>query len=191
MSRNVIRSIVLIVLLFTLSHAAFGQFGIRTGLKAGYNSSSMTGDVPNDAERLHSISGGLGMELNLMVIAVQADLLYSPKGYVVDGNDIRLNYLSLPVVAKIKFFPVIIHPYILGGIEYNHLLSAKADGNDIKDDLASSDFSGVAGAGLEFSLFGKAVYAEVRYIHGLSNISKIEGTELNNRTYQMLFGMLF
>ncbi|MBN2415888.1 PorT family protein [bacterium] len=174
-----------------LTRTASAQLGVRAGIKGGYNSSIVAGDDVNGAERLQGITGGLSLEMNLLIIALQADAMYSPRGASVNGEDLRLTYFSLPVVAKIKFFPLLVHPYLLGGPEFNFLLSAKADGNDIKNTLKSQSISAVAGAGLEFSLFGKSAYGEVRYCHGLTNISDVEGTELFDRTYQILFGFLF
>lgn len=174
-----------------MTQTASAQLGLRAGIKGGYNSSTLAGDDADGADRLQGITGGLSLEMNLLVLALQADAMYSPRGASFDGKDTRITYFSLPVVAKIKFFPLLVHPYLLAGPEFNFVMSAKADGNDIKDELKSQCMSAVVGAGVEFSLFGKSAYGEARYSHGLSNISDLDGVELYDRTYQILFGFLF
>ncbi len=179
------------VLLLVLVASAQAQFGIRTGIKAGYSWSDLTGDVPSGTEKLKKFTGGAALEMNLLLISVEADLLYSPRGVVnQDGSETNLNYLSIPVVAKLKLFPMLIHPYLLAGPEFSYLLSAKSNGTDIKDSVKGQDMGIVIGGGLEFSILGKAAYAEARYVYGLRNISTEESTTIRNRVTQIYFGFL-
>jgi len=192
MNIRTFKSLLAIALILAITQSAFSQFGFRTGLKGGYNSSNITGDISTGGKRLQSFTGGVSVEFNILILAFQADILYSPKGIILkDGTEIKLNYLSVPLVAKLRFFPLIIHPYILGGVEYSSLLSAKADGHDMKNEFSKKDFSVVTGVGLEFSVFGKALYSEIRYVHGLKNINNIPKDNLKNNTYQLLLGVLF
>jgi hypothetical protein len=182
---------VIITLLLTVP-SAFSQLGTRVGLKVGYNWSQLAGDNLDDVEALKSFTGGFGLEMDMLLISLQVDLMYSPRGAILaDGGEVKVTYISMPVVVKKKFFPVGIHPYILGGLEFAYLLSAKHDGNNIKDHIRKDDLGIVGGVGLEFSLLRKSVYIEGRYYYGLGNInSDDQFFETTNRTYQFLLGIL-
>lgn len=184
---------VVILSFFLVSHAAFGQLGIRKGIKVGYNWATLSGDDLNGVESRKSIAGGGSLEFNLLgLLAFQVDVLYSPRGTSIqNGVETKLNYISIPIVLKQKFFPVGIHPYIMGGPEFNYLLSAKTDDIDIKDQIKSQDLVIVIGGGLEFSLLGNSAYIEGRYSYGLNDIGKQTQFNSKNRVSQIFFGFLF
>jgi hypothetical protein len=184
---------VVILSFLLLSNLAFGQLGIRKGIKVGYNWATLSGDDLNGVESRKSIAGGGSLEFNLLgLLAFQVDVLYSPRGASIQNvGEKKLNYISIPIVLKQKFFPVGIHPYIMGGPEFNYLLSAKTDGTDIKDNTKSQDLAIVIGAGLEFSLLGNSAYIEGRYSHGLNDIGKQTQSDSKNRVSQIFFGFLF
>lgn len=181
---------VVILSFFLVSNVAFGQLGIRKGIKVGYNLATLSGD---DLETRKAIAGGGSLEFNLLgLLAFQVDVLYSPRGASIqNGVETKLNYISIPIVLKQKFFPVGIHPYILGGPEFNYLISAKRDGTDIKDNTKSQDLAIVIGGGLEFSLLGNSAYIEGRYSYGLNDIGKQTQSDSKNRVSQIFFGFLF
>ena len=175
----------------------FAQFGIRKGIKAGYISSSVTGDLVKDIDVSSSkkLSYGVSLEASLLnLLHLQADVLYAPKGasYESELGDVDLDtkYLSIPVVLKKKFLPLTTHPYALVGLEYDILLSAKMDEKDVKEDFKSKDQNLVLGAGLELSLLTFSGYIEGRYVYGLSDIQK-EGDSLKNKAVQVYIGILF
>lgn len=186
--------LIIIMLVIGLSQHSFGQLGFRKGIKAGYNFASISGDDMGATENLKGLTGGIAIEFSfLALLSFEADVLYSPRGVSLkDNGDIELKYISIPMVLKRKFFPVGVHPYIFGGPEFNFLLSAKADGTDIKDELTSEDLAFVIGGGIEFSLFGNSAYAEGRYSYGLNNLYKDRDLgEWKNRVGQIFFGILF
>lgn len=184
---------VVVFLCVCVGTAAFGQFGIRKGLKLGYGWSTLSGDDLDDVESRQTITGGVGVEFRLLgFLACEVDVLYSSRGASYQDSETRLTYLSFPVVLKRKFFPVGVHPYLLVGPDFSLLLSAKTDDTDIKDQIKSQDWGVVMGGGLEFSVLGKSGYVEGRYSYGLNNIYE-EGTDISakNRTYQVFVGFLF
>ena len=181
------------IALFATHTLAWGQLGMRTGVKAGYGWATLSGDNVSDVESRKVLMGGLSLELSVLgLLNVQADLMYSPRGAQTPaGEKTELTYLSIPVVLKMKFLPVGIHPYILAGPELGFLISAKAAGHDIKDDCKSQDLGIVGGVGLEFSLLGKSVMVEARYYYGLNSINKDDAVSVKNRVSQILVGLLF
>ena len=194
MKRKTFLFLVSLMTILIVNGNAFGQLGLRKGIKIGYNLATVTGDHLNGVESRKSFAGGIGIEFNFIgLLSFQVDALYSPKGYISSDNTVTsLNYISVPMVLKKKFFPVGLHPYILGGAEFNFLLSAKTAGTDIKDQLTSEDLAFVIGGGLEFSFLRKSAYLEGRYSYGLNNINKnAEQGESKNRVTQIFFGFLF
>ncbi len=195
MKKNSLMIWILVLLLIVSVSTAHAQIGLRKGIKVGSNWANLSNVNVKDSESLQALTFGFGLELRILnLLAVQADLLYSPKGVTVAGDDTKLKYFSVPVVLKKFFFPVGIHPYIFGGPEFSFLLSAKADGEDIKEYIKSGDTGIVIGGGIEFSLLGKSAYAEGRYLFGLSEIIEsdyplIEGAK--NKVAQIYFGILF
>ena len=192
MKRRIICCSVILLSILIAGSTAFGQLGFRKGIKVGYNWASISGDV-EDTESRKAITGGIAVEFNLLTLfSFELDVLYSPRGASFQGTETKLNYISVPMVLKKKFIPVGIHPYILGGPEFNFLISAKADDEDVKDSFTSEDLVFVVGAGLEFSFLGKSAYVETRYSYGLNNINRdAEAGEAKNRVSQVYFGVLF
>ena len=186
--------LLIFVLLMSVSTAQ-AQIGFRKGIKVGSNWATISNVDLDEVESLNALTFGFSLELKVLnLLAVQGDLLYSPKGVTVAGEDTKLNYFSIPVVLKKSFFPVGIHPYLLAGPEFSFLLSAKAAGENIKKQVKSGDTGIVIGGGIEFSFLGKSAYAEGRYSFGLSEIiesdvSLIEGAK--NKVAQIYFGILF
>jgi hypothetical protein len=174
-----------------LSATALGQGSFGKGIKVGQNLAMLSGsDMPSDTEYRTAITGGIAIEINILTfLHIEMDLLYSPRGLkIINGEEWRLNYLSLPVVIKKKFFPLGIHPYLLAGLEFNYLLSAKRGGENIKDDIVKQDMCILIGGGIEFSLFGKGVHAEGRYSIGLDSVYENAEKSAYHRVAQVLFG---
>ena len=192
MKKKVVTAATIVLLIF--SATAHAQLGIRTGLKAGKTWSHLGGDQGLD-NKLEAYSAGFSMELNLMVISFQADLLYTKKGGVImdaEGpEDFTLTCLSVPCLAKLSFFPLVVHPYVVAGLEFNILLSADRDGNDVKDQLSTQTLAAVVGCGVEFSVLGKGAYVEARYSYGLKSIYTEGDTAVKNRSAQVFLGVLF
>jgi hypothetical protein len=184
--------LLLLIICFLLWHAAYGQFGINTGFKGGFNWSVVRGDAVSDVESVKRFTGGVSLELDAFLLAIEIDLMYSPRGaQIPDVGEIRLDYLSIPIVVKKRFFPVGIHPFLVAGLEFGYLISAEQNDNSIKSQLRKDDLGMVIGGGLEFGLFGKAIYIEGRYFHALSRMNQDDQFfDVKNRTFQVLFGLL-
>lgn len=189
MKRPILRGAILSCLIFLMVPPAQGQL-VRKGLKLGYNFSSLTGDL-EDAETREGIAAGIALEFNLLVFALELDLLYSPQGALFpDGGKIQLDYLSIPILMKKRLFPVGIRPYVLAGPEFCLLLSEKTDDAAYEGEIRNQDLCAVIGAGIELALAGKAVYVEGRYSYGLSNIYEVGSQKIQNRVARLFIGVL-
>lgn len=149
------------------------------GLKGGMTSANIT-------EKFESVSVSLSSKIGFYAGAfadigvsenfgIQPELFYSLLGAKLKGTDgdpdasLDLGYINLPVLAKYKKdgFSAFLGPQI------GYLLSAKSksgsDTEDEKDQLKSTDFSGVIGVGYTLTNgFG----FDARYQLGFTNISK-------------------
>lgn len=194
-------SIITILMLFSVS--AYGQ-GFGWGIKGGVSSATValeTGGetVPTTTEALVGPVAGAFLSFDLVFLNLQVDALYAQKGYktkVADQDvDIKLNYLSIPAVAKFVLFPIAIKPYLAGGVEYSYLLSVDGGMFDLKkDDFSSSDFGLVAAAGIDLGLQVIDLNVDLRYIYGMNNVANIAdvpGVELKNQAFQITAGIQF
>ena len=169
------------------------------GFKGGYNYSSFNGEVAKD-NTLKGLSGfyvGALLELPLGdVLSLQPEVIYSRQGAAWEKdynvpilgkgslkNDLRLDYLNIPVMAKVNLGPL----FLQGGVQFGFLVgkpetSSTVNGRRIteevdKDAYASFDFG--VGAGLGVNL-NQHLFIEARYTHSLTNALDPDNNSLKN-----------
>ena len=191
------RKIALLIALtiFGLTQANAQNFGF----KGGYNYSSFNGDVAKD-NTLKGLSGfyvGALLELPLGdVISLQPEVIYSRQGAAWEKdynipilgkgslkNDLRLDYLNIPVMAKVNLGPL----FLQGGVQFGFLVgkpetSSTVNGRRVteeldKDAYASFDFGVGAGLGVNLS---EHFFIEARYTHSLTNALDPDNNSLKN-----------
>lgn len=112
------RTIFVLALFFLLSPSKISSQETHFGVKAGFNYSSIVGDLTDGITFRFSGHGGVFLEIEFSKkFAFQPELLYSSQGFrfssdlfAIDGNDppdgnkfrtnVQLNYLTVPLVAK-------------------------------------------------------------------------------------------
>jgi len=193
---------ILIAAIFLLSIQSQAQIGLHVG----YNFSKLSGiTVPTgvDETYLSSFTAGAFYDKGLIpLLGVRIGLMYSPKGsHLESGDDYSkniLNYLELPVLAKVKLGPL----YGLGGFYGAYALSGKSkysiagveesedldfDANDIK----RMDFGMKFGLGLQFGLGPVHIFAQGDYSFGLNNLNDSGiGNEIKNNVIGVSAGVL-
>ena len=169
------------------------------GFKGGYNYSSFNGEVTKD-NSLKGLSGfyvGALLELPLGdVISLQPEVIYSRQGAawekdynvpiwgkVALKNDLRLDYLNIPIMAKVNLGPL----FLQGGVQFGFLVGKPETSNTIngrrvtekvdKDAYASFDFGVGAGLGVNLS---QHFFVEARYTHSLTNALDPNNNSLKN-----------
>lgn len=156
------------VMAFALGNAQETRFGIKGGLNI---SNVVGGDVDNTKSLVGFHVGGLAEIHVVEKFFIQPELLFSAQGTKFDGplgadGDIKLNYLNIPVLAK--YYIVDDKFSVEAGPQLGVLLSAKAEGEDIKDFTRSVDFGFNIGAGYNFT---DNLSVGLRYTIGLSPLS--------------------
>ena len=179
------------------------------GVKAGYNYSTFSGET-SSLSTIEGLSGfyiGGLVELPISdVLSIQPELIFSRQGVAlrqgleksgiridINNADIRLDYLNIPVMAKVNLGPL----FLQGGVQFGFLVS-KPKVNRLtntslftlldKDSYNSFDFG--VGAGLGFN-FNRRFFAEARYTHSLTNVFdpnddyfKASGIGSNNNNFK-------
>jgi hypothetical protein len=144
----------------------------KYGIKAGVNfaSNKITSSAITQSGSLTGLTAGVYGTFALSEsFGIQPELLYSEMGgkFSSENINIKLNYLSIPVLAKYSFGTSGFSA--LAGPQIGLLLSAKEGSTDVKSYFNSTDFSAVIGA--EYALT-KMFNVSARYQAGLSNIAK-------------------
>jgi len=183
-----------ILVSLSFSTQASAQLGIRKGIKVGYTSATLAGDgITVNVDPIKSLTGGVCLEFNMLIFSLEGDILYEKLGADFGAAGIEeIKYISIPLLIKKKFLPMLVHPYIMGGPEFNYLISAKDNGVDVKENLNSQDMCLTFGAGVEFSFLGKSAFGELRYSYGLNNLAKDSSLpSVRNRVGHIMVGILF
>ena len=176
------------IILSAIAVMAFGftnAQGVKFGAKAALNIANLTGDV-DDASSLTAFQVGAFAEFKVSEkFAVQPELMYSAQGADSDGEKLNLNYINIPVMAKFyvaKSFNLEVGPQI------GFLVSAKSEGEDIKDFVSSTDFGLNFGAGYDFT---ENLSAGLRYNLGLSNVNEEGDGSIKNSVFSVSLGYKF
>lgn len=199
-----------IVLLIIMAVCGLSQVrGQDFGVKAGYNYSTFSGET-SPLSTIEGLSGfyiGGLVELPISnVLSIQPELIFSRQGVAlrqeikgfgfnvsINNADIRLDYLNIPVMAKVNLGPL----FLQGGVQFGFLVS-KPKVNRLpntslftlldKDSYNSFDFG--VGVGLGFN-FNRRFFAEARYTHSLTNVFdpnddyfKASGIGSNNNNFK-------
>ncbi|CAN1516369.1 Outer membrane protein beta-barrel domain containing protein [Flavobacteriaceae bacterium] len=170
------------VFAFSFANAQDTKYGVKGGL-------SMSSTSEEGASSLLAFHLGGFAEFKISdKFAVQPELLYSAQGAKFTGGNLNLNYINIPVMAKYYVADAF---SIEAGPQIGFLMSAKADGTDVKDGYNSTDFALNLGAGYNLN---ETMSLGLRYNMGLSNAVKdFEGvsTDSKNSSIQLSFGYKF
>ena len=159
------------------------------GVKAGYNYSTFSGET-SSISTIEGLSGfyiGGLVELPISnMLSIQPELIFSRQGVAlrqeikgfglnvsINNADIRLDYLNIPVMAKVNLGPL----FLQGGVQFGFLVGKPQVSRYItnvrvgtlldKDSYNSFDFG--VGVGLGFNL-NRRLFVEARYTHSLTNV---------------------
>lgn len=172
------KKILLILTLFISVSVAKAQ-GFNYGVKAGWNFSNVNSSAFN-SDFKHGFHAGVYANLSAVIIAVQPELLFSQKGFKNSNVDTRLNYIDIPVLVKLKVFPMI---SVDAGPQYSILVSKAteviANAPQTSPSYNNGELGGVVGMSLQVLRFG----ASARYCFGLQDLE--DNGHAKNRLFQV------
>ncbi|RDI09773.1 porin family protein [Flavobacterium sp. AG291] len=155
--------------------------GLEFGFKAGANFSNFSGDVNTDG--ITSWHAGAALELDLAILGVQVEGLFSSQGAKVEGvDDVNLDYISVPVLAKFYLIPSKLS--LTAGPQFSFLV------NDAKEAFDTKSFDTAASLGAELKIIG-GVFVQARYNIGLSNVNDDSDIKVKNNVFQLSAGYYF
>lgn len=181
------KRILSLAVLFCICLCASAGDVLSLGVKGGVNVSGLS---RSDFDNITTGHGGLFLRLRLGPVALQPEVLYSRLGADADisvtKDDIRFDYLLVPVMVKVYPMPLLGFNLQAGpqfGYLAHHTSTAKDD-FDIKD----SDLSINLGAGWDTRL---GLCFDARYCIGTSNVLSGDKFDVKNRCFMFSVGYAF
>ena len=173
----------IIIAVYGLSQVHAQNFGV----KAGYNYSTLSGET-SSISTIEGLSGfyiGGLVELPISnMLSIQPELIFSRQGVDLrqglknlsirtDTSEIRLDYLNIPVMAKVNLGPI----FLEGGVQFGFLVNKPKVDSYIanvylrnlldKDSYNFFDFGVGAGLGVKLN---QHFFVETRYTYSLTNV---------------------
>lgn len=170
--------------------------GVGIGIKGGLLFSTLDfGENDDFLTNRTGLIGGLFIGGNRGgLLGVEADILYARKGAGLSGAeaDLDVHMLEIPILLRVNAGSRSlggVSLYGLAGPAMDFRLKAEFGGVDIIDFTEGYDVNLVLGGGIEITRF----LAEVRYNHGLRNISRnfSASDEIKTRSWALLIGVRF
>lgn len=194
--------LVMFIAVFAISYQANAQLGV----KVGYNFAKTSGDIEDgySEKSLNNLHFGAFLEKDLIpLLDIRLGAEFSPKGSRVENGDyfdeLKINYLEIPVQAKVKLGPI----YALGGVygafalkgsyEFDDPLLGTGKDDDINFDdyeLKKFDYGMKFGAGVQVGLGPLHAFAQAEYSFGLQNLSKMDGVDVKNKVISVSAGVV-
>lgn len=153
---------------------------IKLGLKAGANFASING--ADDTDNITSFHAGAALELNLVpTFSIQAESLFNSVGAEVKtGEDINLDYISVPVMAKFYILPDRLS--LMAGPQFSFLI------DEAEQVYEANSFDMAAVGGVELRII-KGLFAQARYTIGLNDV--YDDFDSKNSVFQLSVGYMF
>ena len=152
------------------------------GSKGGVNFANLRG---NDADGFDGMTGfhvGLLTEFYILDrVTLQPELLSSVQGAKVDGDEYKINYVTLPIMAE---FDIDGSLSIHAGPQFSLLAGETKD--VVPAEAENFDF-GIA-AGLEYEIVG-GLFIQGRYVWGQKQV--FEDADVKNSVIQLSLGFYF
>lgn len=144
------------------------------GLKAGLNFSKFNDDK---AQSLGGFSGGGFLTYNLNEwLTLQPEIIFTMKGsklveqatgYLPVEFDIRLNYVEIPVLAKVQFFSDgTFRPHVFAGPFVSYLT----------ENIRQVDYGVAFGTGFHLNFESNALVFDLRYSLGMRDVVNLNTT---------------
>lgn len=172
------KKLLLTVFAACLVFAASAQF--KGGIKAGANLANIGGDDANDTDMLFAFHLGAYGQFGLSEkLTLQPELLYYGAGAKADDEELKINYISIPVMFKYNVGETL---NIQAGPQIGFL--AGTDPSELKDDLKGTDFGLNIGLGASFGKFS----VDGRYSLGLASIIDVDDVDVKNNVIQISLG---
>ena len=184
--------------------------GVKLALTSANQNYELFALPGNETDRRFGLAAGVFLEwFDLPLLSVITQVEYAQRGMnqevnltdtsgsVIGRGTIgnRLDYLSVPIMAKLRLDLGGVSPYALAGVRFDYLLGYSSDlgaFNPVYDSFDKSIMGGAAGAGIEIpDLLPVGLLAEVRYNFDLTDSYKTDLLKVSNNALDFWVGITF
>jgi len=170
------------------------DFGIKAG--ASFFKNDWSDNDGSEKTLIRPTFGAFALVNLTPAIAIQPELNYLTTGLWwedLGGKFVEAyGYLHIPVLVRARLMqqgPFV--PVVFAGPALGILLSAKWDGDDVKDLFKTTDFGLDVGVGGEIALNPMKLLIDVRYYLGLTNVYEDPEFSMKNRGFLVTAGLIF
>lgn len=157
------------------------EFKHRTGFDAGFYVQWLKKSSFNILTEFHYLQKGMKSE---QILTGQDGP--EPLGSFLVEN--RVDYLSVPILAKVSLRETTLQPYLVVGPGFDFLLSYDSDFfKAVYEKFSAVDVTANIGVGLQS---GQLLF-EARFSQGIRNAYQTESLQVKNRTFTALVGLTF
>lgn len=175
------KKLFIMAILLVAGSTSMNAQGLDFGVKAGANFAKLDGD-DFEGDNLTSFHVGALVEINVFEnFSVQPEVLYSSQGTKIEDEDIKLDYLSVPVLAK--FYLISDKLSLEAGPQFSFLVN-----DNIEEQFETKSFDFAAVGGLAFDVTNN-IFVQARYVTGLTDTSK--DAKITNQVIQLSVGLKF
>lgn len=175
------KKLFLAVSLLFIGATASNAQDLKFGAKVGANFSNLNGDEIK-GDNLTSFHVGALVEVNIFEnFSIQPELMYSSQGTEIENEKLKLDYVSIPVLAK--FYLITDKLSFEAGPQFSFLIN-----DDVKGQFEAKTFDFAAVGGLSYHLTS-VIFVQARYVAGLTYTSK--DASVTNRVFQLSAGLRF
>ena len=177
-----------------LKAATTFNFGIKAG--ASFANNLWSDDDGTEKTIVRPTFGAFALINITPTIAIQPELNYLVMGEwwdITDGTAIEeFTYLHIPVLLRVRLMKEgKVVPVVFAGPAVGILLSAKDEGDDVKEFFKSTDFGADLGVGAEIAFGEMKALLDLRYYLGLTNAFNGPVFSMKNRGFVLTAGLLF
>ena len=203
------KKIFLTILLFSATYliacAQFIGVGVRGGMNFANVSLNTSGSTPTpnaDGKLGYQAAGIVEFGFNKL-FSIAPEIIYSVQGFKESATTLtpeinyNLNYIQVPVLARLSLGFKVGRIFLNAGPQLGLRTSAKAIASgfpdtDISSRIKSTDFGIVFGGGAALNAGPGAIFTDIRYTLGLTNINATSsGVEAKNGVFTISLGYMF
>lgn len=154
------------------------------GVRAGANISTLSGNDIGDIKSQIGAYAGVYKEFQIIekLLFIQPEVQYSKQGFDTDEKNYNLNYVQIPIMAKLYFLKVI---SVETGPQFGLLVNDNVDDSD-GFELNTSDPAWAFGLNFNLPLH---LSVGARYITSFSEV--IDNSSAKNQVFQVGLGFRF
>jgi hypothetical protein len=202
----------IIVLAVAVSSTAHAQLLRGFGIKVGVTAANQTWDFasqpdPSTDNRWGITASAFVELLRMPYLSLLVEAQYAQKGMSWSGlvataqnpdgtgqfitKRPRVDFLSIPILAKMRFGMPLVTPYLIAGPRYDLLLTRHGEGfQAVIDRFKSSELGATFGVGAELAaVLPFDVLIEFRYNASLQDAYDGNSLKVRNRTIDMMLGV--